>query len=144
MARAPSLRTTRITSIHYDGPFFTKDPRKTFRQNIRTMMRAIAEEAQQDIETQMRHNQGRRAPIAELGDHVSSHVVGRVKSLRGKPWQVTAVISVNNTGFTPAQGISLMAAASEVESQTGAVKRTTSRIRKSRKVNAAELLKGIA
>ena len=143
MARAPSLRTTRITSIHYDGPFFTKDPRKTFRQNIRTMMRAIAEEAQQDIETQMRHNQGRRAPIAELGDHVSSHVVGRVKSLRGKPWQVTAVISVNNSGFSTSQGIALMAAHAEVERQTHAFRRTTGRLRRSRKVNAAELLKGL-
>ena len=143
MARAPSLRTTRITSIHYDGPFFTKDPGKTFRANVRTMMRALGEEAQRDVETQMRHNEGRRAPIAELGDHASRHVVSRVKSLRGKPWEAAAVISVNNQGFTPEQGVSLMAAASEVERQTGANKRTASRLRKSRKINVAELLKGI-
>ena len=134
-----------VTSIHYDGPFFRKDPGKTFRQNVRVMMRALSEEGQQDVQTQLRHNEGRRAPIARLKyePRVSQHVVGRVKSLKGKVWAVTAVVSVNNRGFSKAQGISLMAAAANTERQTHAFRRTTSRLRKAKKVNAAELLKGL-
>ena len=129
-----------------DGPFFQRDPGITFRQNVRRLMRAVAEEGEQDVVTQLRHNEGRRAPIRLVRHEprVSQHVVGRIKSLKGKPWAVTAVISVNNRGFTPAQGISLMAAAVSTERETGAFKRTTARLRKANKVNVAELLKGIA
>jgi len=136
------------TTIDTSGPFFTKDPRKTFRQNIRTMMARVAEEGEQDIQAQQHAGESGRAPISYSsagwsGDRVSDHVVGRVESLRGKPWQVTAVISVNNSGFSTSQGIALMAAHAEVERQTHAFRRTTGRLRRSRKVNAAELLKGL-
>lgn len=132
-----------ITTIRYDGPFFRKDPARTFRQNIRTMLDATAQEGATDVRAQLAAGNASRAPIRYIGDHVSAHVVGRVHSLSGKPWAVTAVVSVNNSGYSKRAGIALMAAASEVEGRTGAFRRTQTRVRRAKAVNAAELLKGI-
>ena len=132
------------SQISLSGPFFERDPRKTFRQNARVMMQRIEEEGEGDVRQQMEAGESGRAEISHDMGRVSQHVVGRVVSLTGKPWQVTAVISVNNSGFSPAEGIALMAAASRVESETHAFRRTTNRLRRARAVNAAELLKGIA
>src|SRR5262245_16612573 len=132
-----------ITTIDKTGPFFSKDPRKTFLANARDFLDEVADEGAADVIAQMLVGQAGRRPIRQLGDHVSEHVVGRTQSLRGRRWQYTAVVSVNNTGLTKAEGISLMAAASEVERQTGAFKRTSSRLRRVAKMNTSELLKGL-
>lgn len=72
------------------GPFFTKDPRKTFRQNARVMLEAIAEEGEKAVQA--------RAPYytGDKGDpnaHIRDFIRGRVRSLKGKPWALTAVVS---------------------------------------------------
>jgi hypothetical protein len=132
--------------IDMSGPFFTNDPRKTFRQNARVLLDRLQEEGEADVKQQMRGGEGGRAPISQgvSPSRVSGHVVGRVVSLTGRPWQATAVVSINNYGFSKAQGIALMAAAANVERETHAFRRTTNRLRRSRKVNASELLRGIA
>ena len=134
------------TTIDKSGPFFAHDPAKTFRANIRTMMEAVAAEGEADVSAQMRATEGGRRPISSgvQPDRVGRNVVGRVTSLSGKKWAVTAVVSVNNSGFTPRQGIALMAAASRVEGQIHAFRKTTSRIKSTRRVNVDELLRGIA
>ena len=135
------------SSIDLSGPFFTNDPGKTFRQNGRVMLAAIAAEGGSDVKAQLVSAQAGRSPLAQptfRGYRVSDHVVGRVKNLRGKPWAATAVVSVNNSGYTKRQGMSLMAAASYLEGRNHVFRRTTSRLRKAKKLNAAELLKGIA
>jgi hypothetical protein len=137
--------TTRFkTSIQFKGPFFDRDPAKTFRANGRKMIAAAVAEGERDVIAQMQRGQGDRERIRLLGDRVSDHVIGRVKSLGGKPWAVTGVVSVNNSGFSPAEGVSLMAAASRVEAQTHAFRRTASRLRRARSANLDELLRGIA
>lgn len=138
------MGTKITTTIDTSGPFFAKDPAKTFRQNVRVLMDAVAAEGEADVRAQITAGNSGRKPIAELGqDHVSAHVIGRTSNLRGRRWAVTAVVSVNNSGFSPKEGISLMAAASSVESQTHAFRRTTGRIRRARALNQAELLKGL-
>lgn len=131
------------TTIDLSGPFFRKDPTKTFRQNIRVLMDAIAAEGEEDVKAQLRAGNAGRKPIRRLGDHTSDHVIGRTRSLKGKRWAVTAVVSVNNSGYSRAQGVSLMAAASSVESRTHAFRRTAARLRKARAVNSVELTKGM-
>lgn len=136
-------RTKIAQTITLDGPFFTKDPAKTFRQNVRVLMDAIAAEGEEDVRAQLRQGQGSRAPIFALNDRVSDHAIGRTRSLTGRRWAVSAVISVNNSGFTKKEGTSLMAAASSVEQRTRAFKRTTSRLRRAKAINSAELLRGL-
>jgi hypothetical protein len=76
--------------VETSGPFFRVDPRKTFRQNARVMLEAIAEEGEKAVKA--------RAPYytGDKGDpnaHIRDYIRGRVKSLRGKPWALTAVVS---------------------------------------------------
>lgn len=131
------------TSIDKTGPFFTHDPAKTFRQNARVMLEAVAAEGQEDVRVQLRAGESTRAPINLLRDRVADHAIGRVRSLSGKRWALTAVISVNNSGFSRREGISLMAAAASVERRFHPFRRTASRLRSARAVNQAELAKGM-
>jgi hypothetical protein len=134
-----------VTTIKMGGPFFRKDPAKTFRQNVRVMMDAIAAEGEKDVKAQLEAGNARRLPIARLGDaHVSDHVVGRTKSLTGRRWAVTALVSANRPGLSRAQSISLRAAASSLETRGHAFRKTKNRIGRTRKTNMSELLKDIA
>jgi hypothetical protein len=133
-----------VTTIDTSGPFFTHDPRKTFRGNIRLFMAAVADEGQRDVEAQLKSGQAEREPIRLIQpNRVSGHVVGRTKSLTGKPWEVTAVISINNRGFTKKQGTRLMAAGSVLEHRIHAFRKTKNRLRRARAVNQVELLRGL-
>ena len=64
------------------GPFFTKDPELTFRQNIRRALALAAQSMEQDV----------RGGYPSSGQHGGT-IIGRVKSLEGKPWAMTAVVS---------------------------------------------------
>jgi len=130
------------TTIDLSGPFFRSDPSRTFRQNVRVMMDAVAAEGEADVKAQLRAGEGRRRPVRALG-RVRVHVVGRTTSLAGKRWAVSAVVSPFNQGLTKRTGTALMAAASEIEGREHVFRKTTNRLRRSRAVNSAELLKGL-
>lgn len=145
MTRARDSRRTRVTTtITTDGPFFRRDPAKTFRQNVRTLMDAVVAEGERDIRAQLRAGEATRKPMRGISpERVSEHVKGRTSNLAGRRWAVSGIVSVNNRGFTPKQGITLMAAASRLEQRTHAFRRTTTRIRRTRAANLDELLAGI-
>lgn len=137
-------RTRIVTAISLEGPFFTKDPAKTFRQNVRVLMDEIAELGEADVKAKLRQGEpARRAMRGIQPDRVSAHVIGRTQNLAGKRWAVSAVVSVNNRGFSPKQGITLMAAAASIERRSHVFRRTTARLRRANKLNRAELLKGL-
>ncbi len=73
--------------VEYSGPIFTKDVRKTFRQNARVMLLQIAEDGADMVKQELSGHRGAEAP------HIADHIEGRVKSLSGKPWQLTAAAS---------------------------------------------------
>lgn len=131
--------------VDFKGPFFEKDPRKTFRANIRDLMQAVADEGARDVIGQLRKGEASRYPLGGgiKPGRVSAHVLGRTKSLTGKPWEVTAVVSVNTRGMSAKQAIKVQAAGSWLESQGHAFRRTAGAIRRSRKVVQADLLKGL-
>jgi len=138
-------RNSVTTTISFGGPFFAHDPSRTFRQNVRVMMDAVAAEGEADVRAQLAAGESHRAPVRALGRdaRVRLHVVGRTKSLEGKRWAVSAVVSPLNQGFTKRGGKALMAAASEIEGRDHIFRKTTNRLRRSRAVNSAELLKGL-
>lgn len=131
------------TTIDKTGPFFRSVPSKTFLANVRVMLEAVAEEGAKDAQAQLQTGQQSRDLITYGGDRVSQHVVGRVTSIAGRRWGLSAVISVNNAKLNRVQGISLMAAASEIEGRLHVFRRTTSRLRSARAINIAELTKGL-
>lgn len=127
--------TSRYRSeISLKGPFFQNDPADTFLGNVSRMLHAAAEEGVKDVVGRMGTN---RAPIAELGGHVVEHVIGIV------PDPTVVSILVANRRFTSTQAVSLMAAASQVESQSHAFRQTTARLRRARAVNVDELTRGL-
>lgn len=138
-------RTPITTVIDTSGPFFSRDSAKTFRANVRDLMDATAALGEADVKAQLKQGEpGRRLISAGvMPARVSGHVIGRTRNLKGKKWQVTAVVSVNNTGFTKRQGIALMASASVLERRVHAFRRMASRLRRQRKLIQADLLKGL-
>ena len=135
-------RTSFRTRIVKTGPFFEHDPGKTFRQNAHEMMAAVAREGAADVRGQLASGNAGRRPIAELGDHVSDHVVGELRRRPSGP-NYTAAVFVANRGFTRREAVSLMAAASVLEGRAHAFRKTAGRISRARAVNVDELLKGI-
>ena len=124
------------------GPFFTRDPRKVFRENVKDFMDEVARVGEAEVLAGMRSGEAVRRPISSgvQPARVRAHVVGRTTSLRGKRWQVSAVVSVSGrTVASRKQAIALRAAASEVERQTKAFSRASSRINRVKK----DLAKGL-
>jgi hypothetical protein len=89
--RAQAPYTTHAgVEVQLVGPFFEVDPSKTFRQNARVMLDAIAEEGERAVKARAPFYTGSRGdPTA----HIRTDIVGRTKSLSGKPWALTAVVS---------------------------------------------------
>jgi hypothetical protein len=129
------------SSITKDGNFFRKNPVKTWRDNVTDFMVTIADEGDKDVTGQLRAGQGGRQTISAgvQPARVADHVVGRVRSLSGKQWKATAVVSVNSRGLSGKQARALMAAASSLESRIHAFRKTTGRLRRAK----ANLLKGL-
>lgn len=130
------------SSIAKDGPFFRKDPAKTFRENAHDMMLEIAQVGRDDVIGQMVSGEGQRAPIKMLGDRVADHIVGELRK-RPSGRAYTAVVFVRNHGFTKAEAMSLMAAASRLESAIHSFRRTYGRIRRNRAINEEALWRGL-
>lgn len=132
-------RRRNITGLEMTGPFFAKDPAKTFADNLEDFMDAVAKRAEVEVVARMRRGEVRRAPISAgvQPARVSGHVVGRPA---GRPHH-KAVVSIRPQRLSAKQAIALMAAASEVESQTGAFRKVKGRIRKA--TREVDLLKDI-
>jgi len=130
-------------SVDLSGPFFQGDPGAKLGDNIRRMMAGLAEEGQRLVMGELRAGESSRQALGMGLGRVSDHVRGRVKSLTGKQWKASAVISVNNSGLSAAQGIKLMAAASGLEARFKPFRRTTLAIGRSRKILSANLAQGL-
>ena len=130
----------RIERVDFSGPFFTKDPVKTIRANIRDMMDALAAEGERDVQQQIA---GRAGSMPAYTGWTHDHVRGRTESLAGKQWAVSAVVSMNTTGMAAKDAIRTQAAAAGIEARFHPFRRTTTAIRRSRKIMAANLVKGI-
>lgn len=137
MARRNDFVTTKL-----EGPFFRRDPVKTYRQNVRDFMDQVAKLGEDEVKAAMRSGESRRRPVSSgvQPARVSAHVRGRTTSLAGKRWQVSATVSVS--GRTVAgrkQSVALKAAAAEIEKREKAFARASSRINRVR----VDLAKGL-
>ena len=131
------------TSITFDGPFFAKDPRQTFRANVRAWMARVAELGESEGRSAFRAGEGRRRPISGGRGRVSDYVVGRVNSRSGKRWEVTAIVSVNTSRLSAEDAIAVMAAAAEIERRSHPMRKMRSRVRRARQAIQGDLLRGL-
>jgi hypothetical protein len=138
----PAGVSTRVRSGHsqasvtFSGPFFETDIGKTFRQNVRMMLEGMAREGEGAIKSALPHKSGDTA----------AGVVGRVHSLTGKPWALTAVISqsrvfpwVNHRsgrGQAEYRG-------GRLEARQHQFRRVTTALRRARAVAVADLTRGM-
>lgn len=89
MARRPNRRyaTTAVDPhARLYGPFFAPDANQRLGMNIRKMLEAVANEGEAVIDT--------RAPRKTGAFVEGTHA--RVKSIKGKPWMLSAVISATH------------------------------------------------
>lgn len=129
-----------VASVELSGPFFTRDPRQTVRQNIRRMMDALASEMEAGVKSGMDAASG---GIPLWTGWTRDHVVGRTQSLSGRRWGLTAVVSANTAGMDRPGAIRTKAAAASIERRFHPFRRTTARARRARAVLAANLTEGL-
>lgn len=127
------------------GPFFRGNPRQTWRRNIRNLMGRVAQIGAQDVAEGLRAGQADRQPLRGIEpSRVADWVHGRTISRAGRQWQVTAVVSIDTRGLSRRQARQVMAAASLLESRQHPFRRTTSRLRRVRRMLEDGLLEGLA
>ena len=125
--------TSRIT---FSGPFFTKDPRKTVRGNIRDMLDDLAAEMEQDVKGQIKGHAGQ---MPRYSGWTHDHVRGRTESLSGKRWALSAVVSADSSGMDRSTAIRTKAAAATIERRWHPFRRTATAVRRIK----ADLAKGL-
>lgn len=124
------------------GPFFEKDPTKTFRQNLRDMMDALAKEAEKDVRAQI--------TSAHVNPNVKGYTTGTKTSKR---WATSMAVNLLPTG-TKAESIQNAAilygrrkgnhgTTVGIEAKSHPFARTARAIRSMRAIMAANLTKGI-
>ena len=84
-----------LISMELSGPFFTADPRKTIRQNIRAYQDRVAEVGEAEVRARLLP--GRSA------DAIRDRIRGRTSSTGGRRWATYAVVSLR-TGDLDAAG----------------------------------------
>lgn len=126
--------------VDFEGPFFTRDPKRTVRDNIRRMMDALAAEAERDVKGQ----------IASVAPSMPGYtgwthwrVAGRTSSIGGRRWDLNMVVSANTAGMSRELAIRTKAAAASIERRWHPFRRTTSAVRRSRAVIYANLTEGL-
>lgn len=85
MARRPTL------GIELSGPFFERDPRLQWRDNVKAFMDRVADIGEAEVQRRL----SRGASAAATRDHV----VGRTRALSGRRWACTARVSVSTAGL---------------------------------------------
>jgi hypothetical protein len=127
-----------VTTIVKTGPFFAHDPALTLRQNADRMMEAIAREGEADVRAQV------AAGVRTPSEHFLPGVVGRTHRLDGTPFKIPGAV-VSQTHVYPWRSAgSRKYRGGKLEARIHAFRRTRSRVSAVRRLNTAELLKGIA
>lgn len=138
MARTKSL--SKQLQITLEGDFFSRDPSKTFGANVRDMMDALAAEAEKSVRAEI---VSRAGSMPYSTGWTARTIRGRTRSLTGKRWRVSAVISADTSGMSRRDAIRTKAAAASIEARWRPFRRTAAAMRRSRAVLAANLTKGM-
>lgn len=150
------VRITRkgnATTISMDGPFFTKDPAKRFSENLDAMLEAVAREAASDVRAQV---EARRSEMKRSTGWSATRIAPRSNfpwrehkgfslvwtSTQGLTGRADALKS-SGTIWKGNMAMRTLAAMSTIEGRWHPFRITKNRILKMRKLNQAELTKGL-
>lgn len=121
-----------LLSIDLSGPLFAREPGQTIHHNIRRMLEGIAEEGEETV----------KAAYPVVTGRGRAGVRGRVESLTGKQWALTAVISQTFVYPWPGGGPKQYRGG-KTERRHGMFRRTAQALRASREVLGANLTEGL-
>ena len=125
------------TRVRYDidisGPFFTKDVRKTVRENMRAALLATVAEGRDIVKQQLTPGHG------YLTGALSDHIQASNKSLTGQPWALSAVVrSTVNQTMPGHKGY-----ATKIEGKYGMFRNARSAMNRAGKLIKADYTKGL-
>jgi len=113
-------RSSLSSGVELRGPLFRGDPGKVVRRNVEAALERAAAAGARAARAELSAGEARRLPVSRIGGRVADHVQGRTRSLAGRSWSSTAIVSVVPLG-AGADGVALMAAASLLERRTHAL-----------------------
>lgn len=138
--RAAPTATDGRARIDLSGPFFQPDADKRFRENVRGMLGALAEEGDRVVTA--------RAP--RKTGALASGIVGRTQAVSGRRWALTAVVSATHVYPWANKGARGYSGRSEADYRGGKAERkygmfrsATYQMRQARAVLAANLTAGL-
>lgn len=126
--------------VRLEGPIFEPNVHKTFGANIQALMDVLAAEGQRTIKTEL---VARRRRIPYWTGHTFNQVRGRTRSLTGRRWRVSLVVSADTSGMSAREATRTKAAAAQLEARYHMFRRTAAALRRSRNILAANLTKGL-
>lgn len=132
--------TSVTTKVELSGEFFTRDPGRTLRTNVKTMLDALAPELDRLVTADIQSHSG---AMPFYTGWTAEHTVGRVTSLSGKRWGLWLVVSANSAGMSAKDAIRTKAAAATIERRWHPYRRVKSAVYRSRAVISADLTKGL-
>jgi hypothetical protein len=132
---------TRVSSkITLEGPFFTKDPGKTLRANVRDLMEALAEWGEAEVRNAITANAG---SMPYYDGWSWAHTRGRVESVEGKQWGTWARVSAYTGDLDATDARKTKAAAATIERRWRPYRRVKSAVYRARPLLTADLTKGL-
>jgi hypothetical protein len=120
-------------TIDLSGPLFERDPKQLIRGNIRRMLQGLAEQGEKAVQSLY--------PIGPTG-HGRAGVKGRVASLTGRPWFLTAVVSQTHVYPWPGGGPKKYRGG-KTEAKYHMFRRTKTAMSRSRAILSANLVRGL-
>ena len=127
-------------TVATEGPFFTRDPGKTLRQNVRDMMDQLAGWMEAEVRKQVTGHAGQ---MPHYTGWTAAHTIGRTESYSGKRWGTWAVVSANTDGMSARDAIRTKAAAATIERRWHPYRNVKSGVYRSRPILTADLTKGL-
>ena len=129
------------SKVELRGNFFTRDPGKTLRQNVRDMLEALAVEMEREVKGIVASHAG---DMPRYSGWSYSRTIGRVTSKEtGKHWGTWAVVSANTEDLDKRDAIRTKAAAATIERRWHPYRRVKGGVYRARALITADLTKGL-
>ena len=123
--------------IRLEGPFFHRDVKKTFRDNARALLLALAYEGAIPIRQALNEHRSNRSH-----GHAADGIRAELGAIDGSRWLISSAIHQTNTYPWPGGG-GRVYKGGKLEAKIHIFRRVYLALRRSRKIASANLTKGL-
>lgn len=129
------------TKVTLEGPFFTKDPGKTFYANLGDMLDKLAGEMEDQVRAQIGQHEG---AMPFWTGWSRDHAIGYTTSAQtGKHWATWAAVGEVTAGMDAKHAIRTKAAAASIERRFHPYRNVKSGVYRARALITADLTRGL-